>query len=74
LWFDFRWVQANEDAIAEHGMTKVEVEHVVRGGRATRSGDRRIVVGRTRAGRKIKVVYELDDKMTVFVITAYPVE
>ena len=73
MWFDFRWIDANEEAIAEHGISKAEVEFLVRRGRATRSGGRLIVTGNTNAGRRIKVIYEMDDKITVFVITAYPV-
>ena len=73
MWSDFRWIEWNLAKIAEHGVTVDECEWVVEANKPRRSGDKFIAVGRTRSGRRIKVIYVMDDPMTVFVITAYPV-
>jgi len=73
MWFDFRWIQNNEAAIADHGVSKAECEWVVSRNRPTRIGDRFIAVGQTGGGRKLKVIYEMDDALTIFVVIAYPV-
>ena len=65
--------ETEEPHIARHSVTEVEVEDVLspledRQGRE----DTRVSIGRTRAGRYIRVIYVPDpDPESVFVITAY---
>lgn len=64
----------DEPHIHRHGVTEAEVEDVLgRPGedRPGREGSR-VAIGRTRAGRCLRVIYVLDPKPeSVFVITAY---
>jgi CBS domain-containing protein len=59
-----------------HGVTEVEVEHVVRHpgeDRAGRDGSRH-ALGQTAAGRYLPVIYVLDEEGDgVFVVTAYDI-
>ncbi|HMO26304.1 MAG TPA: hypothetical protein PKB10_08540 [Tepidisphaeraceae bacterium] len=73
MWFDFRWIEFNEARIAEHGITTEECEWVVCHVRPRQSGTTLIAEGQTQAGRDIRVIYTMDDAMTVFVIIAYEV-
>lgn len=76
-FFDFVWTEHNEEHIAEHGVTPHEASEVVcapefetidpRNGRS-------VAFGETSNGKYLKVVYELLDDLTVYVITAYEVE
>jgi hypothetical protein len=67
----------NVQHIAEHGLTPIDVEHVLskpdRHG-TSRSSGLPIVFGRTPSGERIAVVYEEIDEDTVYPVTAYPVE
>jgi len=63
----------NLDKIAAHGVTVEECQWVIEKSRPSKAGEKFIAVGRTRSGRKIKAIYVMDDAMTVFVITAYPI-
>lgn len=67
----------NVQHIAEHGVTKEEVEEVLRqpeGVEASRSSGRPIAFGETSTGRLLAVVYELIDDDTAYPITAFEVE
>lgn len=62
--------------IYSHGVTEAEVEHVLRYPAESRSGDRdsRVYIGRTTAGRCLKVIGVPDaDGEGLFVVTAYDV-
>lgn len=67
----------NSEHLAEHGISPEEAEEVLRDptftGESRRSG-RPIVIGTTRSGKKILVVYDILDRLTVFPITAYEVD
>ena len=61
---------------AEHGVTTEEVEEVFENASdadISRSSDRPVVFGDTRAGRHLMVVYEQIDADTVYPVTAYDV-
>ena len=63
--------------IAEHGISKAEVEEVLRsptGIESSRSSQRPIAFGVTSTGRLIAVVYETVDEDTAYPITAFEVE
>ncbi len=63
--------------IAEHGITKEEVEEVLEnpaGVESSRSSGRPIAFGETSTGRIIAVVYEEIEEDTVYPVTAYEVE
>jgi uncharacterized DUF497 family protein len=67
----------NVSHIAEHGITKDEVEAVLMQPECvdvSRSSGHRIAIGETAAGRTILVVFEEIDECTVYPITAYDVE
>ena len=63
--------------VADHGVTKEEVEEVLQrpsGIDSSRSSDRPIVFGWTSAGRFLVVVFEEIDRDTAYPVTAYDVE
>jgi hypothetical protein len=67
----------NIQHIAEHGLTPLDVEHVLnhparRG--SSRSSDRPSVFGLTPSGELIAVMYEEIDVGVIYPVTAYPVE
>ncbi|MEX2316192.1 MAG: hypothetical protein WD669_03505 [Pirellulales bacterium] len=67
----------NVQHIAEHGLTPVDIEHVLRHPRRrakSRSSNRPMVYGRTPAGEEIVVIYEEIDDSTVYPVTAYTIE
>ena len=67
----------NVQHIAQHGLTKQEVEEVLdnpAGVRASRSSGRPIAFGETSTGRLIAVIFEEIDADTVRPVTAYEVE
>jgi len=67
----------NMQHIAEHSITKEEVEEVLdrpEGIESSRSSGRPIAFGETSTGRIIAVVYEEIDEDTVYPVTAYEVE
>jgi uncharacterized DUF497 family protein len=69
--------EGNVAHILEHGVSKEEVEDVLRAPaarRKSRSSGRPQVVGLARTGRWIVVTYETIDKGTVYPVTAYEVE
>jgi uncharacterized DUF497 family protein len=66
----------NVQHIAQHGVTKAEVEEVLQNATdadLSRSSGRPIVFGDTGTGRHLVVVYEEIDPDTVYPITAYEV-
>ena len=69
--------RGNVKHIAEHDITKEEVEEVLdnpNGIETSRSSGRPIAFGLTSTGRLIAVVYEEIDEDTVYPVTAYEVE
>jgi uncharacterized DUF497 family protein len=76
-WVDVIWTAENENHIADHGLTVADVEQVLRnpvGSDVSRSSGRPFVVGHAADGRKILVVYEELDALSVYPITAYFLE
>lgn len=66
----------NVEHCAEHGVTKAEVEEVFENATdvdVSRSSGRPVVLGFTRAGRHLMVVYEEIERGMVYPITAYDV-
>jgi hypothetical protein len=75
LWID--GPDGNVEHIAEHDITTAEVQYVLNHPIATdisRSSGRPVIFGYTKAKRKLAVVYEPIDAITVYPITAYDVE
>lgn len=69
--------QGNVQHIAEHDVSKEEVEEVLQhpdGLERSRSSGLSIAFGETTTGRLIAVVYEEIDEATVYPVTAYEVE
>jgi len=67
----------NLEHLAEHGVTREEAQEVLANPVFTdisRSTGRPIAFGFTRTGRKLAVVYERVDRVTVYPITAFDVE
>jgi uncharacterized DUF497 family protein len=67
----------NVQHIAEHDITKMEVEEVLEnpaGIEKSRTSGRPIAFGETSTGRILAVVYEEIDADTVYPVTAYEVE
>ncbi len=76
-WVEVFWTDDNEAHLLANGVSRVEAEHVIRNPIAyevSESTGRPIVFGYTAARRKIAVVYEVVDDVTVYPITAYDVE
>ena len=72
LWID--GPDGNVEHLAEHGVTQAEAEDILRnpiGHDISRSTSRPIAIGYTRAGRRLIVVYEQIDDVTVYPITAF---
>lgn len=75
IWVD--GPDGNVEHLGDHGVTPEEAEDVLAdpiGRDVSRTSGRPIVLGYTRAGRKLAVVYEQIDPVTVYPITAYEVE
>ena len=76
-WLEVFWTDANRQHIGEHGLTCEEVEHVLRHPIETtvsRTTGRPVCVGLTPDRRRLLVVYEWLDEVTVYPITAYEME
>lgn len=76
-WIDVIWTEENEAHIADAGLTTADVEHVIRNPTDTdisRSSGRPIAIGYALDGSRIAVIYEPIDAISVYPITAYPVE
>lgn len=75
IWID--GPDGNIEHFAEHGISPREAEDVLSDPIAidkSAATGRPIAFGFTRAGRKLAVVYEQIDAITVYPITAYEVE
>jgi uncharacterized DUF497 family protein len=75
IWID--GPDGNIAHLADHGVSVKEAEFVLKNPIATdrsTSTGRPIAFGFTRAGRRLAVVYEIIDLITVYPITAYEVE
>ena len=71
------WTEANIAHLAANSVSPQEAEDVLVspiGTAVSRSTGNPIVFGNTRAGRRLAVVYEQIDPITVYPITAYDVE
>ena len=76
LWDRDEDPQGNVQHIAQHGLTKEDVEDVFQkptGHDTSRSSGRPVVFGSTRTGRHIMVAYIVIDASTVRPITAFDV-
>ena len=76
LWDSDDDPRGNVQHIANHDVTKDEVEEVLQNPRdldTSRSSGRPVVFGDTGSGRHLIVVYEMIDGATVYPITAYDV-
>ena len=80
-WYELIWEWDEEDGnvahIAEHGLLPEDVEHALANPirkERSRSSGRQIAFGYTPDGRRIAVVYETIDAMTLYPVTAYEVE
>ena len=80
-WYELIWEWDEEDGnvahIAEHGLLPDDVEHALANPirkERSRSSGRQIAFGYTPDGRRIAVVYETIDAMTLYPVTAYEVE
>jgi hypothetical protein len=70
-------VEGNVQHIADHGLTPVDVAHVLNNPErydTSRSSGWPMVFGHTPSGEYVAVIYEEIDDSTVYPITAYPVE
>jgi hypothetical protein len=70
-------VETGYPHLAKHGVTTEEVEQVLSRPGEDRPGKdgSRVAIGRTGAGRCLRVVYVQDlDPDSVFVVTAYPLQ
>ncbi|MCC6422130.1 MAG: BrnT family toxin [Phycisphaerales bacterium] len=74
--YDFRWNEDNESHIGEHGIVPDEAEHVVN--HARRPYPRRIedgkylVLGQTRQGVYLQVIFIINPNRTLYIIHARP--
>ena len=76
-WIEVIWTDENESHLADAGVSTADAEHVLRnpiGSAVSRSSGRPFVVGYTPDRRRIIVVYEEVDAVTVYPITAYQLE
>ena len=76
-WLDVFRAEENEAHLLVNRVNRDEAEHVIHhpvGHDRSGSGDRPIVFGYTATGRKLAVVYEVVDSITVYPITACDVD
>jgi hypothetical protein len=76
-WIDVFWTEENAAHLLLNKVSREEAEFVIRnptGYDVSESSERPIVFGYTSARRKIAVVFEIIDSVTVYPITAYDVE
>lgn len=76
IWDDEDNPEGNVQHIAEHGLTKEDVEHVLENPShedTSSSTDRPCSFGYTPAGDHIIVIYEQIDQETIYPVTAYEV-
>lgn len=74
--YDFRWIEWNIEKVERHGLTIEDVEFVVNNARwpfpQPIGNEKWLVVGPTRGGRVIQVIYLADIGGGLFVIHARP--
>ncbi|HEX8324171.1 MAG TPA: hypothetical protein VF595_09680 [Tepidisphaeraceae bacterium] len=76
-WRDVFWNDIIAEHIALHGLTRADVENAVCNATTEEESDstgRPVLFGFAIDGRKIAVVYEVVDRITVIPITAYEVK
>ena len=76
MWHDFKWIDWNIEHIAHHGLSVDEVEFVVNSAvppfPKSRRDDSYAVIGPTRAGLWIQVLYTAGADGRLFVFHARP--
>jgi len=76
MFYDFRWIAWNVGKIEGHGVMTADVEYVVN--HANRpypkpiGNEKWLVIGSTRDGRVMQVIYVIDADETLYVIHARP--
>lgn len=76
-WLDVYWDDDIEQYIAQHGVSRDDFEHALRhplGEVETDRSGRPLRFGFAADGRRIAVVYEMVDAITVLPVTAYEVK
>lgn len=76
-WVDIIWTDYNEAHVAEHGISCDDADQVIRNpidDQTSDSSGRPIAFGYIADGRKIGVVYERIDNITLYPITAFEVK
>ena len=80
IWDEYDEIPCNESHIAEHGLTREEVESVLVNddaeSRTSNSSDRPCMFGWTNTGKFVIVVFEVvcEDPQMLYPITAYEIE
>jgi len=76
VYYDFHWIAWNIDKVEGHGLTAGDIEFVVNGARRPYpkpiGNEKWLVVGATRDGRVIQVIYVVDKDDRLFVIHGRP--
>lgn len=75
--FEFIWTDGNVEHLADNGLTPEDAEAAMTKPESTfwsKSTQRNGVRGRAMDGRRIAVIYEEIDELTVFVVTAYYID
>lgn len=77
-WVDFIWTRIALEKLEAHGVTRREAEHVVLNASSvfrSRSSDRHVAIGYTKARRRLVVVFDwVEPDLVVAPITAYEPE
>jgi uncharacterized DUF497 family protein len=76
MFYEFRWIDWNIGKLDMHGLTVDEVEYVVNSARRPFprpiGNEKWLVIGSTRSGSVIQVIYLVDADERLFVIHARP--
>jgi uncharacterized DUF497 family protein len=76
MFYDFRWTAWNIDKVESHGLAVADVEFVINNARRpypkSIRNEKWMVVGPTRNGTVIQVIYLTDPDDTLFVIHGRP--
>jgi uncharacterized DUF497 family protein len=76
MFYDFRWIAWNIEKVERHGLSVLDVEHVVNNARRPYpkpiGNDKWLVIGPIRSGTIIQVIYMIDVDDVLFVIHARP--
>jgi uncharacterized DUF497 family protein len=76
MFYGFRWIGWNISKVERHGLTISSVEYVVNHARRPFpkpiGNDKWLVIGPTRGGRIVQVIYLINEEDTLFVIHARP--